>query len=89
MPQKETVGSRLTKARKSLDLKSYQFAHLIKISQGSFSDQENDKMMPSAKTLTGIALFTNINLHWLLTGLGSIERFPDEFVRPIKKSKIW
>ncbi len=68
------LGVRLRQWRKSLPLKSYQLAKLIKISQGSLSDIENCKSLPSADTLAKLHQHTNLNIIWLLTGKGPIRK---------------
>ncbi len=55
-------------------LKSYELAKLIKISQGSLSDIENEKSLPSADTIAKLYQFTNLNIVWLLTGKGPMTR---------------
>ncbi|MEK9627890.1 MAG: helix-turn-helix transcriptional regulator [Nitrospinota bacterium] len=68
------LGVRLRQWRKSLPLKSYQLAKLIKISQGSLSDVENCKSLPSADTLAKLHQYTNLNIIWLLTSKGPIRK---------------
>ena len=68
------LGRRLREWRKTLPLKSYELARLIKISQGSLSDIENDKSLPSADTLAKLYQHTNINIIWLLAGRGPMTR---------------
>ena len=68
------LGVRLRQWRKSLPLKSYQLAKLIKISQGSLSDIENCKSLPSADTLAKLHQHTNLNIIWLLTSKGPIRK---------------
>ena len=55
-------------------MKSYELAKLISISQGSLSDIENNKSLPSADTISKIYLNTNINIIWLLTGKGAMKK---------------
>jgi len=62
------IGPRMRQWRKAQPIKGYEFAKLIKISQGSLSDIENDKSDPSALTLVKLYNATDINMHWLLTG---------------------
>jgi len=62
------AGPRIRKWRKSISLKAFQLAEVIKISQGSLSDIENGKSNPSAPTIVGFVRYTNINIHWMLTG---------------------
>jgi transcriptional regulator with XRE-family HTH domain len=78
-----TVGGRLKYWRKVSRLRLVDVAALIQVSQGSLSDLENDKSLPSATTLTGLCQKTDMNLYWLLTGEGSMvskkeERFQTE-----------
>jgi len=67
-----TVGGRLKYWRKVSRLRLVDVAVLIEVSQGSLSDLENDKSLPSATTLTGLCQKTDMNLYWLLTGEGSM-----------------
>ena len=77
-----TVGGRLKYWRKVSTLRLVDVAALVRVSQGSLSDLENDKSLPSAVTLTGLCQKTDMNLYWLLTGEGSMvskeERFQAE-----------
>ena len=70
----KTVGERLRLWRKSSKLKLLDVKKLIGVSQGSLSDLENDKSLPSAGTLTQLHLKTDLNIGWLLTGEGSVSR---------------
>ncbi len=72
-----TVGGRLRYWRKFSALRLVDLAALISVSQGSLSDLENDKSLPSATTLTGLCKKTDMNICWLLTGEGDITREPD------------
>lgn len=73
----KNLGTRLRQWRKTLPLKSFQLAKLIKISQGSLSDIENNKSLPSADTIAKLYQHTNLNIIWLLLGNGSMERGSD------------
>jgi transcriptional regulator with XRE-family HTH domain len=64
------LGDRLRKWRKTLPLRAYELAKIIHISQGSLSDIENNKSLPSADTLTKLFLKTDLNIIWLLTSKG-------------------
>ena len=67
-----SVGGRLKYWRKVSTLRLVDVAALIRVSQGSLSDLENDKSLPSATTLTGLCQKTDMNICWLLTGEGSM-----------------
>ena len=66
----DNIGSetRIRKWRKNIPMKSFELARLIKISQGSLSDIENNKSNPSAPTIVAFMKYTNINICWMLTG---------------------
>lgn len=69
------IGQRLKEYRKTKRIRTItSFSETIGISQGSLSDIENEKTLPSADTLQKIIKITDINAHWLLTGEGSISR---------------
>ena len=70
----ETVGSRLRLWRKSMRMKLLDVKEMIGVSQGSLSDIENNKSLPSADTIAKLYQFTNLNIVWLLTGKGSMVR---------------
>ncbi len=68
------LGDRLRKWRKTLPLRAYELAKIIHISQGSLSDIENNKSLPSADTLTKLFLKTDLNIIWLLTSKGPMKK---------------
>ena len=70
----KNLGTRLRQWRKTLPLKSYELAKLIKISQGSLSDIENNKSLPSADTIAKLYQYSDLNIIWLLLGKGPINR---------------
>jgi transcriptional regulator with XRE-family HTH domain len=69
-----TVGKRLKSWRKHSMLKLVELSKKIRVSQGSLSDLENDKSLPSATTLANLCMFADINIYWLLTGRGPMTR---------------
>jgi len=69
----EGVGSRLKKWRQSTKLKGYELAGIIHISQGSLSEIENNKSLPSAETLSKLYKYTKVNIFWLLVNKGPME----------------
>ena len=70
----KTVGERLRLWRKSSMMKLLDVKKMIGVSQGSLSDLENNKSLPSAGTLTQLCLKTDLNICWLLTGTGPVAR---------------
>jgi len=65
---KTGIGIRIREWRKSQHMKSFELAKLIKISQGSLSDIENNKSDPSASTIVNVLTLTDVDWRWLLTG---------------------
>jgi len=72
-----TIGTRLRQWRKSISMKGYQLCKIIKISQGSLSDIENNKSHPAALTLAKIHKHTNVNILWLLVNEGPMLKTGD------------
>lgn len=62
------VGTRLRQWRKEVPLKSFELAQIIRVSQGSLSEIENNKSLPSSDTLTALHIYTDCNILWLLVG---------------------
>ena len=74
-----TVGGRLKYWRKVSRLRLVDATKLIRVSQGSLSELENDKSLPSATTLTGLCQKTDMSICWLLTGEGSMVSKEEKF----------
>jgi transcriptional regulator with XRE-family HTH domain len=86
----KTTGKRLRAWRKSVPLKLMQLSKLIKVSQGSLSDLENDKSMPSATTLANLSTYTDLNIFWLLTGNGPVSRkLAPEMEKTTEQSRLY
>lgn len=95
---KGSIGKRLRAWRKSSFLTLVEISKILGVSQGSLSEIENDKSLPSAKTLASLCLNTQINIYWLLTGQGLMIRtvsslddktgFPAEFALVARDSKL-
>jgi len=74
------VGSRIRAWRKAAPMKSFELAELLIISQGSLSDIENNKSLPSADTIASFHVRTDIDVLWMLTGVKG-----DKSVRVVPK----
>ena len=86
----KTTGQRLRGWRKSVPLKLMELSGKIKVSQGSLSDLENDKSLPSATTLANLSLYTDLNIYWLLTGKGPVHKGVDpEMERTTETSRLY
>jgi len=64
----KTIGNRLELYRRSLGMRSYEFAKHLNISQGSYSDLKNENSFPSCQTIINIINLGECNIVWLLTG---------------------
>lgn len=69
-----SIGDRLNAWRKSQSLTLIELGKMIGVSQGSLSELENEKSLPSAGTLGNLCLQTDLNIYWLLTGEGGMRR---------------
>jgi transcriptional regulator with XRE-family HTH domain len=88
--EQKSTGTRLRAWRKSVPLKLMQLSKLIKVSQGSLSDLENDKSMPSATTLANLSTYTDLNIFWLLTGNGPVSRkLAPEMEKSTEQSRLY
>lgn len=70
----DSMGKRLKVWRKSIPLTLVELGKEIDISQSSLSELENEKSLPSAGTLRSLCLRTKMNIYWLLTGQGTMNR---------------
>lgn len=68
------LGTRLREWRKASDFKIAQLAEIIGISQGSLSDLENNKSLPSAETIAKLHRHTDINIFWLMLQKGPMRK---------------
>jgi len=62
------VGTRIKQWRKGKKLRGIKFAKIIKLSQGSLSDIENNKSFPSLNTIAKIHVYTGADIQWLIFG---------------------
>ncbi|MFN3480996.1 MAG: helix-turn-helix domain-containing protein [Thermodesulfovibrionales bacterium] len=69
-----SIGNRIRQYRKAEGLTVRAFAKLVGISQGSLSDIENGKWVPSGAVIASLVQKTDINPMWLLTGQGAMYR---------------
>lgn len=67
-----TLGGRIKKLRKSLDLTQKKFAEQIGTSQNSIANYEIDHRSPSAAALNNICKTFNVSEEWLRTGEGEM-----------------
>jgi len=73
------IGLRLKNIRESINLTQKEFGDKINIAMSAVSRYELNDTLPNKDVLNKIVEFFNINLHWLLTGTGSmfLEPLPD------------
>jgi len=62
------VGTRIKQWRKEQKLTGTKFSKIIKISQGSLSEIENNKTCPSLNTVAKIHRYTGADISWLIFG---------------------
>lgn len=64
----QTLGERIQKKRKQLNLKQPELAKKLGLTHSSISNWEADKFHPSAKNLHELASIFNCSIDWLLNG---------------------
>ena len=67
-----TIGERIKKLRKHLDLTQGDFAKRIGATQNTMTRYETDKINPSTAAVTLICREFNVNENWLRTGEGEM-----------------
>lgn len=67
-----TLGERIKKARRSLDLTQQKFADQIGTTQNNIASYEIGRREPSAAAINNICKTFNVNEHWLRTGEGEM-----------------
>ena len=65
-----SIGDRIKHVRKSLNLNQSDFSSKIGVSQGTLSEIENKKFVPSSDIAISVCRYFNIDGNWLLTGEG-------------------
>lgn len=66
------LGERMRSLRKKLKLTQFELAETLKIKASAISQMESNKIKPSLDTLKILATVFGVNLHWLITGRGSM-----------------
>ena len=70
-----TLIDRIEAVRTHNDLNLKEFADRLKIARSTYSEVKNQKTKPNSDLLVGIATqFRDIDMHWVLTGEGSMLR---------------
>ena len=69
---KNSFAKRLIRVRESLSLSQKEMAKLMKVSERVYLDYEKGRKKPTYEKLLPLAEIHHINLHWLLTGEGSM-----------------
>jgi transcriptional regulator with XRE-family HTH domain len=81
------ITDRIINLRKHKNLSQKDFADITEISRSTLSEVENRKNKPSSALIVGIAhAFGDVNIEWLLTGIGEMIKFNcDENNSPIEQ----
>ncbi len=66
------IGDRLRSLRKKLKLTQVELAETLRIKASAISQMESNKIKPSLDTLKTLATVYGVNLHWFITGRGSM-----------------
>jgi len=79
---KDSFAERLISLRKKLSLSQKEMAQFMKVSERIYLDYEKGRKKPTYEKLLPLAKVHHVNLHWLLTGEGSM------FVNPPQKEPV-
>jgi len=66
------IGERLKQIRQVLGIKQVDLAKVLKINPSAISQMESGRTNPSLETLMELVVNYNVNLHWLITGVGKM-----------------
>ena len=72
----ETTGQRFKKIRTTLNLSQEDFGNKIGLSKSSISAVENDKSFISIEIQRTLFMEYNVNLNWLVCGVGNMFNAP-------------
>lgn len=75
IPDKDTMGGRLSRARDATGLSTTQLARRLGVKASTIQAWESDRSQPRANRLATLAGILNVSLSWLLHGVGT---GPDE-----------
>lgn len=71
IPDNDTLGGRLSRARDAASLTSAQLARRIGVQSTTLQAWERDRSQPRANRLSMLAGVLNVSLPWLLCGVGT------------------
>ncbi|MEO3999026.1 helix-turn-helix transcriptional regulator [Mesorhizobium sp. CAU 1732] len=71
IPDTDTLGGRLSRARDATDLSVAQLARRIGVQASTIQAWESDRSQPRANRLSMLAGVLNVSLSWLLHGIGT------------------
>src|SRR5690606_12530652 len=71
IPDTDTLGGRLSRARDAVGLSAAQLARRIGVQSSTIQAWESDRSQPRANRLSMLAGVLNVSLSWLLHGVGT------------------
>ena len=80
------IGQRMKAIRKLLNKSQEQFAADLLVSKQAISNIENSKSMPSVLLLNKLLIDHNVNINYLLSGIGEMFNMPKEIDGSLKDS---
>ncbi|TCL55737.1 transcriptional regulator with XRE-family HTH domain [Hydrogenispora ethanolica] len=84
----DTIGQRLTTARKNMNLTVNDSAKAIGIAKSNLSRVENDQHQPSIATVMKLARFYGVSTDWILFGDDGSEKDSNENLIYVPDSKL-
>ena len=85
IPDTDTLGGRLSRARDAVGLSAAQLARRLGVQSSTIQAWESDRSQPRANRLSMLAGVLNVSLSWLLHGVGTapVEESSEEMAEAI------
>ena len=83
IPDMDTLGGRLSRARDAAGLSSAQLARRLGVQSSTIQAWESDRSQPRANRLSMLAGVLNVSLSWLLHGVGIAPTDDNEAIESI------
>ena len=83
IPDTDTLGGRLSRARDAVGLSAAQLARRIGVQSSTIQAWESDRSQPRANRLSMLAGVLNVSLSWLLHGVGIAPTDDNEAIESI------
>ena len=84
----EHIGTRIKKIRKLLDKSQEELANELNVTKQAISNIENSKSAPGINLLSKLLIDYDININYIIAGIGDVFITKEKTYQSIKKSLI-